>query len=122
RDRSSVTLGLALPVVGDLVAVACLDMPVDAVEADVQLAADVPLRVRQVPLEELAERLEPRNAIAPFGLPELLPVTLVDVGRRIRLCCEVLGRRIPPLLEEHRVDGVLRPLGCHSLSLRSARH
>ena len=49
--------GLADPVVGDLVAAAGLDVPVEAVVGDVQLAADEPLRERQVPLEGRVERL-----------------------------------------------------------------
>ena len=60
RDRPALVLGLALPVVGDLVADPGLDVAVDAVEADVELAADVPLRVRQVPLVELARTARTR--------------------------------------------------------------
>ena len=86
-------------------AVARLDVTVDAVEADVELAAQVPLRVRRLPVEELGERLEPGDPLARLGLPELVEVALVDVGLRVRLRGEVLGRRIPPLLEEHRLDG-----------------
>ena len=57
----AVAVGLALPVEGDLVAAPRLDVAVDAVVRDVQLAAEVPLRVRQLPLVELRERLEPRR-------------------------------------------------------------
>ena len=78
-------LGLALPVVGDLLAVPGLDVAVDAVEADVELAAEVPLRVRRLPLEELGERLEPGDPLAALGLPELLEVALVDLRLRVRL-------------------------------------
>ena len=46
--------GLPLEVVGDLVAAPRLDVAVEAVVGDVQLPADVPLRVRQLPLEERA--------------------------------------------------------------------
>ena len=46
--------GLADPVVGDLVAEAALDMPVDAVVGDVELPAEEPLRERQVPFEGLS--------------------------------------------------------------------
>ncbi len=103
-DRTALALRLALPVVGDLVAVPGLDVAVDAVEADVELAADVPLRVRQVPLVELLERLEPGDALAALGLPELLEVAVVDLGLRIGLGGELRRRRVPPLLEQEGVD------------------
>ena len=51
-DLAPVVLGLALPEVGDLAAVSRLDVAVDAVEADVELPADLPLRVRRFPFEE----------------------------------------------------------------------
>ena len=72
RDDPPIVLGLALPVVRDLVAPARLDVAVDAVEAGVQLPAEVPLRVGQLPLVELGERLEPGDALAPLPLPQLL--------------------------------------------------
>ena len=59
--RSS--LGLALPVVGDLVAEAGLDVAVHAVVRDVELAAQEPLRVRGLPLQHRVERLEPTHAL-----------------------------------------------------------
>ena len=90
-DRPAVVLGLAFPVVGDLVALPGLDVAVDAVEADVELAAEVPLRVRRLPVEELGERLEPGDALARLGLPELLEVALVDVRLRVGLRGEVRG-------------------------------
>ena len=58
--------GLADPVVGDLVAEPALDVAVDAVVGDVELAADEPLGERQVPLEGRVERPRPsRCARAP---------------------------------------------------------
>ena len=55
-----------------------LDVPVDAVVGDVELAADEPFRERQVPLEGRVERLRPvdsrsrasvaQNASSPLGL------------------------------------------------------
>jgi hypothetical protein len=81
-------------------------VPVDAVEADVELAAEKPLRVRRLPLVELLERLEPGDTLARLGFPELLEVALVDLGLRVRLRGEVLGRRIAALLEEDRLDRV----------------
>src|SRR5206468_12777592 len=92
RDLAPVSLRLALPLVRDLAAVAGLDVPVDAVVRRVELAADEPLRVRQVPLAHGRERLEPRDAFSPLALPELLARPVVDVGLRARLRRE-LGRR-----------------------------
>ena len=55
--------GLALEVDGDPVAVAGLDVAVDAVVGDVELAADEPLRERRVvPVEGALEVLRPRDA------------------------------------------------------------
>jgi hypothetical protein len=79
-------------------------MPVDAVVRDVELAAEVPLGVRQLPLVERRERLEPRHALASLPLPERLERLVVDRRLRVRLRSEVAGRRIAPLLEEERVD------------------
>jgi hypothetical protein len=81
-------------------------MPVDAVEADVELAAEIPLGVGRLPFVELLERLEPGDPLAALGLPELLEVALVDLGLRVGLRGEVLGRRITALLEEDRLDRV----------------
>jgi hypothetical protein len=104
RDRPPLVFRLPLPVVGDLVAVPGLDVPVDAVVRDVQLAADVPLRVRQLPLAELFEVLEPGDAFAPLGLPELVEVLVVDLRRCVGLRGEVRWRRVAPLLEQDRLD------------------
>ena len=65
-DRARVAR-LALPVVGDAVAEAGGDMAVEAVDADVELAADEPLRVRRLPRVELAPRLHPVEPVALFG-------------------------------------------------------
>ena len=102
-----VALRLALPVVGDPVAEPRLDVAVDAVVGDVELAAEVPLRVRQLPLVELRERLEPGDALAALALPELLEVALVDVRLRDRERGELGRRRIAPLLDEDRLDRVV---------------
>src|SRR5204863_6436301 len=104
--RAPLVLRLGLPVVGDLAAVALGDVAVDAVEADVELAAEVPLRVRRLPFVELGERLEPGEALPALGLPEVLPVALVDLRLRIGPPRELDVGRIAPLLEEHRVDRV----------------
>src|SRR5260370_291426 len=86
---------------------AAIDGAVDAVEAAVQLPAEVPLRVRRLPLVELGKGLEPGDALAALALPEVLERNVVDVGVRVRLGREVLGRWIGPLLEEHRLDRVV---------------
>jgi hypothetical protein len=94
---------LAFPVVGDLAAVPRLDVAVDAVEADVELPAEVPLRVRRIPLQELRPGLEPGDALS-LPCPQLLEPELVEILLRIRLGGEVRRRRIAPLLQEHRFD------------------
>src|SRR5207302_7558263 len=102
RDHAPLAFGLALPVVGHPVAVARLDVAVDAVVGDVQLAAEIPLRVRKLPLEQLRERLEPGHPLAALALPELLERKLVDVRLRVGLGGELGRRRIAALLEEAR--------------------
>jgi hypothetical protein len=91
-------------VVGDPVAEPGLDVAVDAVVGDVERAAEVPLRVRQLPLVQLRERLEPGDALAALALPELLEAALVDVGPGDGERREVGRWRIPPVLDEDRLD------------------
>ena len=71
-DRPGVAR-LADPVERDLVAEAALDVPVDAVVGDVELAADEPLGERQVPLERGVERRRTsrsaRGRVAPRRPP-----------------------------------------------------
>ena len=63
---------LAAPVEGDAVAVARLDVAVEAVVGDVQLAADEPLRERRVrPVEDLVPLLEPVQLLGLLGPPGL---------------------------------------------------
>src|SRR5205823_3207061 len=57
-DLLAVLLRLALPEEGDLVLQPALDMAIDAVEADVELAAKKPLGVRGLPLVELGPGFE----------------------------------------------------------------
>ena len=90
-DVAGVVLGLADPVQGDLVAVAGLDVPVDAVVRRVDGAADEPLRERRVvPVEDPVPLLAPVEALGLLG-PERLAVgggplvgLLLDVGVRPR--------------------------------------
>src|SRR2546430_15653095 len=63
--------------------------------------------IRRVPLVELAEGLEPCEPLAALTLPECLERFLVDAGLRVGPRGELLGRRVPALLEQHRLDRVL---------------
>jgi len=102
---------LALPVEGNLVAAAGLDVPVDAVVADVELAAQVPAGVGRLPAVQPCPGLRPVEA-GRLGGPQLLEAALVDVGPGIGLGGEGGGRREAALLHLHRLDRVLgRPGG-----------
>ena len=87
-ERAGVA-GLALPVVGDLVAVAGLDVPVQAVVGDVELAADEPLGEGRVgPVEDLVPLLlpgEPRGPASPRTPSRSRAASLVGV--RPTLAC-----------------------------------
>ena len=64
----AVVAGLALPVVGDLLPLAGLDVAVEAVVGDVQRAADEPLGEREVPVEDrCATRRTRRRGRRPGG-------------------------------------------------------
>ena len=95
---------LAAPVEGDAVAVAGLDVAVDAVVGDVELAAHEPLGERRVgPVEHLVPLLGPVERVGllgPEGLGILLGL-LVDLGigdDRVR--GELAGRRERLLIEQ----------------------
>ena len=103
-DRRPVVLRLALEVERDPVASPCLDVPVDAVEADVQRAAEEPFRVRRLPLEHRLEVAEPRHALARRLRPELLERHVVDLRLRVRLRRERRVRRVAPVLLEQSLD------------------
>jgi len=81
-------------------------VPVNAVVGDVELAAEIPLRVRRLPVAEAGEVLEPGDPLAGLRLPKLLEVALVDLRLRVRLGRELGRRRIPTLLREDRLDRV----------------
>ena len=110
RWRSRVGQGpgvarLADPVVGDLVAEAALDVPVDAVVGDVELAAAEPLGERQVPLEGRVERLGPAHPVPGDARPEALEVALgllVELRLRVGLGRELGRRREDAALCEQR--------------------
>src|SRR6185503_7884079 len=104
RDLTPLALRLTLPEIGDPIADTGVDVPVEAVVRDVELAPEVPLRVGQLPFVELGEGLEPGHALAPFALPELFEVAFVDVRLCHRLGGEVGRRRVAPLFREDRLD------------------
>ncbi len=111
-DRPGVAR-LADPVVGDLAAEAVLDVPVDAVVADVQLAAVEPAREREIPVQGRIERLEPADPLAGELRPEGLEVRLgleVQVGLGVGLGGEGGIRRERPLLMQQVLDLGVREL------------
>src|SRR5690606_21847658 len=111
--------GLALPVDGDAVAVARLDVAVEAVVGDIQLAVVEPLRERRVrPVEDPSEGLAPAEQVAGLLAPEALAVGCgALVHRRVvdGVGDELLGRRELPRLIEEVVD-----LAAHGTSLLCA--
>jgi hypothetical protein len=98
---------LAFPDQGRLVARGRPDVPVNAVDGDVQLAAGEPLRVRRLPLQHVLPRLEPLELGGAIG-----PVSFVirgsgienGVGADVRAPAELCGRRELPVLLEQDVD------------------
>ena len=88
---------VALPEYGGLVTPALLDLVVEAVVGDVRLAADEPLGLGRVPVEDLVPLLEPVQLPGPLG-PEALVVLLgllVDRGIvHVGLRGELLGRLV----------------------------
>src|SRR5207249_2352452 len=104
-DLAAVVLRLAFPEVGDLVFQPAVDVPVDAVVADVERAADVPLGVGRLPLVELVPGLEKGDPPGLFG-PELLEFPAVDLGPGVRLPAELGAGRVPPLLDLEGLDGM----------------
>ena len=109
-DRPGVAR-LADPVVRDLVAEAALDVPVDAVVGDVELAADEPLGERQVPLEGRVERLDPVDALAGERRPEGLVVGLglARTGRPSRWPAAVnagSGGKVRPSARRFSISGM----------------
>ena len=84
---------------------------VEAVVADVELAADEPLRVRQLPLADGVPLLGPVEQVGGLARPEALVVARRLVVQRgvgdQRVALELLRRRERALLVEQRVDGVV---------------
>ena len=108
RDGPGVS-GLALPVVGDPVAQAGRYVPVEAVGADVQLAANEPLGVRQLPGVELVPGLDPVDplgGLGPEGSESFLAIRLLK-DRWIsdeRVGHEVRRRREGAVLAQQVLD------------------
>ena len=90
-DVAGVALGLADEVEGHPVAVALLDVPVDAVVRRVEASADEPLGEWSVaPVEDLVERLGPADPLSLLG-PEGEPV-VGSLVISVRLQVRVLGQ------------------------------
>src|SRR5262245_40301721 len=104
-DLAAVVLGLALPEVGNLVLQAAVYMAVDAVEADVELAAQEPLRIRRLPLVELRPRLEEGDALRLLG-PELVQPLAVDARLGVGLIAETGVGRVAALFDLEGLDGM----------------
>ena len=106
RDVALLAL-LAAPVEGHAVAVAGLDVAVDAVVGDVELAADEPLGERRVgPVEHLVPLLGPVERLGLLG-PEALGVLLgplVDAGVGDDRVRGELARRRERLLVEQLLE------------------
>ncbi len=119
-DRPRVA-GLAFPVVRDPVAEPGLDVAVDAVVGDIEDAAEVPPGIRQLPLRQRVEVLEPAHPLAGLGLPEGIRIDVVDLGLGVRLRCEVRIRREPPLLVEQGVDRVVAHRAASSTAADGSR-
>ncbi len=99
--------GLAFPDERRLVAAPGADVAIQAVGADVQLAADEPLRMRRIPVEDLGPRLDPLELTRELG-PERLGILRrprVDLGVRHVGRGAELGRGFErTILVQQRVD------------------
>ena len=117
REIGALALGLADPVVGDAVSPPGLDVAVETVPGDVQLAVGEPGAVGRIPLEPLGRLLEPVDELvretAPEPLGILVGATVDGVVVDERLSGELLGRREGALLVEQSFDGGLCALGFH---------
>src|SRR5262249_12073232 len=83
------------------------DVAVEAVDADVQLAADEPLRVRRGPLEDLVPGLDPLELAGEFRPEAFGGFVRALVDRRVgdvRRFCELGRRGELAVLFQERVD------------------
>ena len=96
--------GLTFPDEGGLGAAGGVDVPVQAVVGDVELAADEPLGVGRLPLQRLLPRLEPVELAwpsPPRSSRGSSPPPCRWLALGVRLLREGLrGRKLPPLLEQ----------------------
>src|SRR5690242_653513 len=96
-----------------------LDVPVDAVVGDVELAADEPLGEGSVrPVEHLLEVGVPVQPVR-LARPEGLPIGICSViHRRGRVCLrgELLARREHPVLGEQVAESLARVTHCGKTS------
>ena len=117
REVGALAVRLADPVVGDAVASPGLDVAVEAVPGDVQLAVGEPGAVGRVPLEPLGRLLEPVDELVRETAPERLGIlvgsTVDGVVCDDRLSGELLRRREGSLLVEQGFDCGLCVLGFH---------
>jgi hypothetical protein len=117
REIGALAVGLADPVVGDPVSLAGLDVTVETVPGDIQLAVGEPGAMGWIPLEPLGRLLEPADELvrelAPETLGILVGATVDGVVRDHCLGGELLGRRKRALLVQQGFDGGLCALGFH---------
>ncbi len=102
---------LTLPIERHLVATPGLDVAVEAVVADVELAAEEPLGIRQLPFADGAPVGAPRHQIGRLAGPERFVVLVgLVVQRRVddqRLTLELVGWGELAVLQHQVVDGVV---------------
>ena len=103
--------GLALPNQRGLVAARTVEMAIEAIVRGIDRAADEPLRMRKVPFERFAERLEPMQVARAFG-PESFGVGVGAMVQRLvfagafdpRLGAEFSGGREFAGFGQRRID------------------
>ena len=109
-DRAGVA-GFALEVIRDAVTAACLDVTVEAVVGDVELAVAEPLGERRIaPVEHVGERLVPVEELSRLLAPEPHAVgvrVVVDLRTDYRVLRE-LGRRCESAVLVQKVIDLLR--------------
>jgi len=122
-DDSGVT-GLALPVEGNLVAAAGEDMTVETVVRHVQLSAEEPLRVREVPLADTVPVPAPGDEFRRLTRPErfvVLVALVVQLGPGYQRVLLERSRRRELAVLEHQVIDCLVGHGVHPPGCRRIR-
>ena len=117
RDVAGVAVGLADEVDGHLVAVAGLDVAVDAVVGDVELAVGEPVGERRLaPVQDLGELLAPAQPAARLVGPERLVVLVglrIEVLGAVRLGAELRLRGERAVLVSEVLEGLVGRLVRH---------